>query len=161
MPEAGFWLSFALAISHIYALPTLDSDHRILSANIPLSADILSSDPLSTATGPTCIQERLPADYSASDIRSFFTMDGTIGKACNVGTQSVTTIDDGLVSVIYYGLNDTYFFNMSHSSHEMDRKVVSPSACSATFNSIVNTCVTFQNFWGGWVMHDAINHSSE
>lgn len=159
----GVWLGLALAASHVYALPKPESDDGILSATASPSAVIIpiSIDPLLVATGPTCIQTRSSGHNLASDIWSLFKEDDTIRKACNVGTQSVTTIDNGLVSVIYYGLDDTYFFNMSHSSLAGKAEVVSPSACSETFNSIVNTCVTSQNFWGGWVMNDATNHSSE
>ena len=115
----------------------------------------------SIAAGPTCVQTRSPGGYSASDISSLITEDGTIGKACDIAKQSVTTIDEGLVSLISYGLNAAYFFNMSHTSRDVNVEAVSPSACSDTFSSIFSTCVKSQNFWGGWVSYDATNYSSK
>lgn len=143
MLERSLLLGLALAASHIHAMPTLESKDEIIAA------------------GPTCIQTRSPGGYSASDISSLITEDGTIGKACDIAKRSVTTLDEGLVSLISYGLNAAYFFNMSHISREVNVEAESPSACSDTFSSIFSACVKSQNFWGGWVSHDATNYSSK
>lgn len=152
MLEAGSWLGLALAAGHTYAIS--------LGAASP-SAYYKSTDPLSIATTPKCLQTRSPGNYSASEIRSLLIEDNTIHKTCNVSTRNETTIEDGPISIISYGLNDAYFFNISQRSMPGKAAVESPSACSKAFNSIIHTCVLSRNFLGGWVMNNATNHSSE
>ena len=143
-----------LFASSIHTLPTT----TIVSSS---ATNIVDTDPLPTATGPTCIQTRSPGDPLASDINAAIQADDTINKACDVSTQQTTTINEGLLSVIYYGLDNQYFFNISHNVNFVSRPIASPNLCPDTFQNIFSTCVLNQNFWGGWVMSDGTNRSSK
>ncbi|KAL8735678.1 MAG: hypothetical protein Q9166_000847 [cf. Caloplaca sp. 2 TL-2023] len=146
------YLAFVLLLSHVNALPT---------ATPSASANIIAGDPIPTATGPTCIQTRSPDGPSASDINVALEDDNTISKACDVTTQGTTTLDDGLLSlsVIFYGLNNQYFFNSSHNADIVSRPIADPNLCPDTFHDIFSACVMNQNFWGGWVMRGGTNRS--
>ncbi|KAL8836757.1 MAG: hypothetical protein Q9170_002786 [Blastenia crenularia] len=145
-------LAFALIANVVSSLPTTSGPSSPSS-----TVNVVVSDRLPTATGPTCIQTRSPDDPQASDINSTVQDDDTISKACDVTTQQTTTL--GLLSVIYYGLDNLYFFNISHNVNAVSRPVASPNLCPDTFNDIFSTCVINQNFWGGWVMDGGTNRS--
>ncbi|KAL8721425.1 MAG: hypothetical protein Q9225_001900 [Loekoesia sp. 1 TL-2023] len=150
-------LIFALIAGSTYALPTTTGK---LSSVVPSgTADIVATEPFPTATGPTCIQTRFPGDPQASVINAATQDDDSINKACDISTQKTTTINNGFLSVIYYGLNDQYFFNISHNANTVSRPIASPDLCPDTFKNIFSTCVVNQNFWGGWVMTDGTNRS--
>lgn len=147
-------LILSLTIRSVYTLPTV-------SASPSSAAVSVSSEPLPVATGPTCVQTRSPDDPLASDIDAAIQDDNTISKACDVSTQRTTTINDGSLSVIYYGLDGSYFFNITHNANTVSQPVVSPDLCPDTFKDIFSTCVMSQNSWGGWVMSGGTNRSSE
>ena len=149
----------ALILGLVEALPTNSGNLSSPTASNP--SNVIATEPFPTATGPTCIQTRSPSDPSASDINEAITNDISIKKACDIASQSTTTLNNGLLSVIYYGLDNAYFFNSSHRYSEVNAQVVSPSFCPDTFNNIFSTCVTKGNFWGGWVLNDGTNHSSK
>lgn len=157
MPSYFNLLAFSLFIFGADALPTSGT-----SASSSSSANTIHSDPIPTATGPTCIQTRSPEDPSASDISAAIEKDDSITKACDVASQGTTTLDNGLLplSVIYYG-DKNYFFNSSHAANVVSRPVVSPKLCPNTFHDIFSTCVVNRNFWGGWVMSGGTNRSSK
>ena len=123
-----------------------------------------ASTSLPTATeSPVCVQPRSPSDPLAVRIAARIANEKSISKACSVTDQNVTTIannNGSTLSVIYYGINDAYFFNTSHNSMHVSRPVVGPAFCSDTFTSIFNACVTGSKFWGGWIVVDGTNHSS-
>lgn len=145
-------LVFSLSICSVYALPTT-------SASSSSAAVTIAPEPLPTATGVTCIQIRSLDSPLASDIDAAIQDDNSIDKACDVSTQQITTINDGSLSVIYYGLDGSYFFNISHNANAVSQPVASPNLCPDTFQNIFNTCVMSQNFWGGWVMSGGTNRS--
>lgn len=150
-------LTFALVAGSTHALPTSTGPLPTASG----SADIIATDPLPTPTGPTCVETRLPADPQASDINAAIVDDDSISKACNIDSQRTITINGGMLSVLYYGLNNQYFFNISHNLNSVSRPIASPNLCPDTFKNIFSTCVMGQNSWGGWVMTDGTNRSSK
>lgn len=126
----------------------------------PFSAQdlVIQSAPFPTATGPQCLEPRGQNDPSASDIAQAFHDDNTVSKACNVKTQTTTTI--GQLIVISYGLGN-YFFNISHYKNVVSAPIVSPNLCPNTFNAILQQCVTGTgSFWGGYDQGGIANYSS-
>ncbi|KAL8707115.1 MAG: hypothetical protein Q9220_007800, partial [cf. Caloplaca sp. 1 TL-2023] len=143
-----YLIASVLAAASVAALPTTTSQ-----------ANVIISDTLPTATGPTCIQTRGPDDPPASDINKAVQDDDSIRKACDVTTQETSTINNGLLSVIYYALDSHYFFNTSHSTGIVNQQQASPNLCPDTYKAIFSTCVMNQQFWGGWILKSGTNHS--
>ena len=108
-----------------------------------------------TATSPTCLQPRSTTDPTADKIQSVITSDDSITKACT--PEQRVDVSTGS----YYALNKAYYFNVSLDVSGSLVNSPSLSDCSDSFKLLLSSCISSQDFWGGWIVSSGVNYTSK
>jgi len=119
----------------------------------------------SAASNTTCSRLRTSEDPSAAAIRSSVAGDDAVRKACDPSTQQTRNAP---WAHTFYTLNNHYFFNSSRQGllnismpSNIPSRVPGSQDCINAFNTILSSCVTSQNYLGGWTEKGAVNYTSE
>jgi len=151
----------SLAWSLTCLLPLQARGSNVQGSTIAATASLQAS---STAN-PICLQSRTSTDPVAAAIQSSITSDNSINKACDPSTQQIRVIP---WTHTFYALDSYYFFNSSlQELPSISTPTSTPTSypdsqnCILNFNAIFSSCVSSQNFWGGWIESNGLNYSSK
>lgn len=120
------------------------------------SQDSTSAAASTASTLPTCIQPRHISDPPPTSISIALT--SAIQNACDTTQQHIVTSSTS--SLVYYEFG-SFFFDISNPINVVNNQQLVPSACSASFKSLVSACINAPKpeFWGGWIVSSGTDYS--